>query len=175
MSDEQTAGSEIVIRPMNLSDLDAILSIDRKIRATGEAVTYAKLTTEHIFAIDRKSKRQARPTGYADLITEDVRGLLELSSVAEVDGHVRGFILGDIAHIGEAATETGTILIVGVHPEYQRRSIATKLVNALAEKYRSKGINKIRLGINTRDKGLVTFAEHMGFSPGHLVVYSKAL
>jgi len=160
---------------MNLGDLDVMFSIDRKIRATREAVTYAKLTTEHIFAIDRKSRRQARPTGYADLITRDVTGMLEFSFVAEVDGHVRGFILGDIAHIGETATETGTILILGVHPEYQRRGIATKLVNALAEKYRSKGVNKIRLGINTRDKGLVTFAEHMGFSTGHFVLYTKTL
>jgi len=152
-----------------------MFSIDRKIRATGEAVTYAKLTTEHIFAIDRKSKRQVRPTGYADLITGDVTGMLEFSFVAEVNDHVRGFILGQITRIDDAATEVGTILMLGVHPEYQRRGIATKLVNALLDNYRSKGVNKIRLGINTRDKGLVTFAEHMGFSTGHFVLYTKTL
>jgi len=175
MSAAQTTGSEIVIRPMNLGDLDVMFSIDRKIRATGEVITYAKLTTEHIFAIDRKSRRQARPTGYADLITGDVTGMLGLSFVAEVDGHVRGFILGDIAHIDDAATEVGTILMLGVHPEYQRRGIATKLVNALLDKYHSKGIKKVRLGINTRDRGVVAFAEHMGFSTGHFVLYTKTL
>ena len=175
MSAAQTTGSEIVIRPINLGDLDVMFSIDRKIRATGGAITYSKLNSEQILTINRKVSRQIRPTSYADLITGDVRGLLELSFVAEVNDHVRGFILGQITRIDNAATEVGTIPMLGVHPEYQRRGIATKLVNALAEKYRSKGVNKIRLGINTRDKGLVTFAEHMGFSTGHFVLYTKTL
>lgn len=167
--------SKVEIRPMALEDLDAMFSIDRKIRAAGKAITYVNLTTEHIFAIDRKVSRQKRPTGYVDLITRDVTGLLDLGFVAEVDGHVRGFILGQVAHIGETATEIGLILILGVHPDYQRRGIAANLANALCEKYRSKGIKTVRIGVDQRDKDLVGFAEYMGFSVGHLIDYSKTL
>jgi len=169
------ADLQIKIRPMNLEDLDPILSIDHKIRAMGKAITYANLTTERIFTIDRKAGRLTRPVSYADLITGDIGGLMEFGRVAEIDGHVRGFILGRVAHMGEAATEVGHILILGVHPEFWRQGIAKGLVNALCEKYRSRGIRRVHIGLDQRDKELIGFFEKMGFSVGHLIDYSKTL
>jgi GNAT superfamily N-acetyltransferase len=163
------------IRAMTLEDLDAIFLIDRKIREKGKAITYANLTTEHIFTIDRKASRLTRPLSYVDLITGDVSGLLDLGCVAEIDRHVRGFILGRVAHLGEMATEVGVILILGVHPDYWRKGIAKQLVSALCEKYRAKGIKMVRIGIDQRDKDLIFFFESMGFAVGHLIDYSKAL
>jgi hypothetical protein len=88
------------IRPMMLEDLDAIFLIDHKIRGTGKAITYANITTERIFTIDRQHVgRFAKPTSYVDMITGDVSELLELGFVAEVEGHVRGFIAGRVTHL----------------------------------------------------------------------------
>jgi GNAT superfamily N-acetyltransferase len=166
---------EINIRRMNLEDLDAIFLIDRKIREKGKAITYANLTTERIFTINRKGSRLTRPVSYVDLITGDISGLLDLGCVAEIDRHVRGFILGRLAHVGEMATEVGVVLILGVHPDYWRKGVARQLVNALCEKYRGKGIKMVRIGIDQRDKDLIFFFESMGFGVGHLIDYSKAL
>lgn len=170
-----SAEDETKVRSMTLEDLDAVFSVDHKIRNMGQAITYANLTTEHIFTIDRHVGRLAKPVSYVDLIRGDVSELLALGLVAEVEGHVRGFILGRVAHAGEAATEVGMIQILGVHPDYQQRGIATQLVNALCEKYRSKGISRVRAGIDQRDKRLLNFFEHVGFSVGHLIDYSKTL
>ena len=161
------------IRSMTLEDLDAVLSIDRKIRERGKAITYANLTTERIFTIDRVASHKTRPVRYVDLITGDISGLLDLGLVAEVEGHVRGFILGQVTHVGEAATEVGQILILGVHPEYWRKGNAAELVKAIMEKYRFKGIRTARIGIDQRDKDLATFFDHMGFNVGHLIDYAK--
>ena len=163
------------VRSMNLGDLDAIFSIDHKIRGMGKAITYANLTTERIFTIDRHVGRLAKPVSYVDLITRDVSELLDLGFVAEVEGHVRGFILGQMEHVGEAATEVGRILILGTHPDYQGKGIASQLVNAVGEKLHSKGIRRVRIDIDSRDKGLVGFIEHAGFGAGHLVEYSKTI
>jgi GNAT superfamily N-acetyltransferase len=95
--------------------------------------------------------------------------------VAEIEGHVRGFLLGRLTHVGEAATEVGQILILGVHPDYWRKGIAAELVNAVCEKYRSKGIRTVHIGIDQRDKDLEAFFEHMGFSVGHLIDYAKSI
>ena len=166
---------KLKVRPMSLEDLDAIFSIDRKIRGIGKAITYENLTTERIFTIDRKASRLTRPVSYVDLITGDVSGLLELGLVAEIEGHVRGFILGRVAHVGETAAEVGVILILGVHPDYWRKGIAAELVNAICANYRSKGIRTVRIGIDQRDKDLEAFFERMGFSVGHLIDYAKNL
>lgn len=163
------------VRSMSLEDLDAIFSIDRKIRKTGGAVTYENLTTEHIFTINRHVGRMAKPVSYVDLITSDVSELLELGLVAEVEGHVRGFILGRVSPAGETGREIGTVLILGVHPDYQRKGIAAEMVNRIIEKFRTKGINSVHIGIDQRDKDLLYFCENMGFKVGHLIDYSKAL
>jgi GNAT superfamily N-acetyltransferase len=163
------------IRSMTLDDLDAILLIDRKIRELGKAITYANLTTERIFTIDRKASSRKRPISNVDLITGDVSGLLEWGMAAEVEGHVRGFILGQVGHVGETATEVGLILILGVHPNDWRKGIAHGLVNGLCEKFRSRGIKTLNIWIDQRDKDLLGFFERLGFSVGYLIDYSKTL
>ena len=170
-----SANFTLKVRPMTLEDLGAIFSIDRKIRERGKAITYANLTTERIFTIDRKASRLTRPVSYVDLITGDVSELLDFGLAAEIEGHVRGFILGRVTHMGEAATEVGQILILGVHPDDWRKGIASELVGAILEKIRSKGIRTIHIGIDQRDKELIAFFEHMGFNVGHLIDYSKRL
>jgi GNAT superfamily N-acetyltransferase len=160
---------------MTLDDLDAILLIDRKIRELGKAITYANLTTERIFTIDRKASSRKRPISNVDLITGDVSGLLEWGMAAEVEGHVRGFILGQVGHVGETATEVGLILILGVHPNDWRKGIAHGLVNGLCEKFRSRGIKTLNIWIDQRDKDLLGFFERLGFSVGYLIDYSKTL
>ncbi len=157
---------KIKIRPLVLEDLKAIFLIDRRIRAVGKAITYANVATEDIFTIGREVNHQKRPVSY-------IVGLLDFGFVAEIDSHICGFILGQVAH--EDATEVGLILMLGVHPDYQRKGIATNLVNTLCEKYRSKGIKTIRVTIDRQDKDLLDFVEHMDFIAGHRVDYSKTL
>lgn len=170
-----TVNREINIRPMTMDDIDAIFFIDHEIRKAGKAITYENLTTERIFTIDRHVGRSAKPVSYVDLIKGDISELLGFSFLAEVEDHIRGFILGRIEHIGETAIEVGVIRIIGVHPEYQLRGIATKLVTALCEKYRSSGTNRVRIDIDQRDKSLLSFVERMGFNVGHLIDYSKTI
>jgi GNAT superfamily N-acetyltransferase len=62
-----------------------------------------------------------------------------------------------------------------VHPDYWRKGIATQLVNAICEKYRSKGIRRVRINVDQCDKKLRDFVENASFSVGHLMDYSKTL
>jgi ribosomal protein S18 acetylase RimI-like enzyme len=160
---------------MNLKDTDAMLSIDREIRAAGKAITYANLRIEQILSPGRKVSPQETLSSYVDWIAGNVAGLLDFSFVAEVDGQVRGFILGQVARLRESATELGIIHVIGVPPDYQRKGIGAKLIDALADKYRSKGIKIMRTGVDHRDKSLIGLVEHMGFGVGRLIVYSKVL
>lgn len=170
-----SVGNNIEIRSMKIEDTNAMLAIDKEIRAAGKVITYANLTTEYILSAGGKISHRENPISYADSITGNVAGLLDFSFVATADEQIKGFILGQVARLRQATTELGVIQMIGVHPDYQRKGIGTKLVNALADKCRSRGIKTMRLGIDHRDKNLLSLVEHMGFSVDRLIVYSKVL
>jgi len=142
---------KVRIRPMEHEDVDSVLAIDRKITGRRRALTYT------------------------ELITGDLGGVLTLSLVAEVDGQVAGFILARRVYVGEPSAEAGLIQILGVDPDYQRRGIATKMVNALLDSCRAKKLKAVRLMINERDSQLVGLFEHVGFRRGELIDYTKTL
>jgi ribosomal protein S18 acetylase RimI-like enzyme len=140
---------KIKIRPMEPEDIDSVLAIDRKITGVRRAITYT------------------------ELITGDLGGVLGLSFVAEVDGLVAGFVLARRAYVGEPATEVGLIQILGVDPDYQRRGIATQMVNALLDTCQAKQLSAVRIMVNERDSQLRSLFEHLGFRRGKLIDYTK--
>jgi predicted N-acetyltransferase YhbS len=140
-----------VIRPMEPEDISAVLEIDRKITGMKRAVTYQ------------------------DLITGDLGGELDLSFVAEVKGRIRGLILARHAYIGEPVVEVCLIQILGVDPDYQKHGMASRLINAMQERSKSKGLKLVRTMVADRDSPLQSFFTHMGFRRGQLVDYTKSL
>ena len=151
MTSRQVTEDKLRIRPMEPEDITVVLEIDRKISGVRRAITYT------------------------DLITGDLGGVLDLSFVAEVGGQVAGFILARHAYVGEPVVEAGLIQILGVDPDYWRQGIASKLVNALLEQCRSKGLKTVRIMVNERDSQLQAFFAGMGFRRGHLIDYTKTL
>ncbi len=151
MSAEEVTKSKLRIRPMEHEDISPVLAIDRKISGEQRVITYT------------------------DLITGDLGGVLDLSVVAEVRGEVVSFILARHACVGEPVGEVGLIQILGVDPDYWKQGIATKLVNALLEHCRSKGLKTVRIMVNEADSQLQGFFSHMGFRRGQLIDYTKTL
>jgi ribosomal protein S18 acetylase RimI-like enzyme len=162
-------------RRMELDDIDTVFAIDHRVRAIGKAITYRNLTTERVFTVDRHVGRQAKPVSYVDLITGDISELLEFGFVAEVDGHVRGFILGRRSPSGGAAAATGTVMILGVHPDFRRQGIAVDLLQALGDRFREAKLKRIHVKIDYSDKDMLDFFERQGFGVGNLIDYYRKL
>ena len=95
--------------------------------------------------------------------------------VAEIEGHVRGFVLGRESQVGRSAKKEGEILMLGVHPDYWRNHVATRLINALCDKYRSSGLRTVHIEIDPYDKQLLYFFEKIGFGTRQRVNYTKYL
>ena len=58
----------------------------------------------------------------------------------------------------------GYIYHTSVHPDYRKRGIATKLVNAAMEALKGCGINKVALVVFARNQGGNSFWERTGFT-----------
>lgn len=144
-------GAEVKIRPMEPEDIDGILEVDRKISGVQRAITYR------------------------DLVREALGGEVDMSFVAEVDNQFVGFVLAYLAYVREQITEACVIQIFGVDPQYQRQGIASKLIQALIDRCRSKNIKLVRVMLEERDSELQSLFKRLGFDRGHYIDYSKIL
>jgi ribosomal protein S18 acetylase RimI-like enzyme len=136
-------------RRMSRSDIDAVLDIDRKIGGGRGLITYR------------------------DMVAADPGGALDLSFVSEVDGKVVGFILARLTYVGVPFIEIAVIQAIVVGPDYQRRGIASRLVNALLEHCHAEGINTIRAVADERNADLKRFFQRLGFRRSELINYVR--
>ena len=142
---------KLVIRPMEQEDITNVLDIDHKISGRKRSITYD------------------------DLITGDLGGELNLSTIAELEGKVAGFILARHAYVGEPVEEAVLIQIIGVDPDYWSQGIGTMLVKALEANCKSKGIKLIRVVVKYKDSHLQKFFKLLGYEAGQLIDYNKVI
>ena len=121
--------SELRIHRMTADDIEAIRSIDRKISGLDRSLTYD--------------------------INNVIGGNIELSFIAEVDDKAVGFVLSSLVYVSDEIFEACVIQTMGVDPDYWRRGIASKLIQALLDAARSKGIRMIRIMIDKKDSELI--------------------
>lgn len=134
-----------VIRTMNGNDLDRIVEIDTKILG------------------------KSRPE-YWEMKLELVEKRSPIASlVAEMDGKVIGFIIGDASGWEYGVPEdVGWIDTIGVDPVYQRKGIAQMLFREMIDHLKKVGVTSIYTFVNWRDWSLLQFFDSMGFTKGDM-------
>jgi ribosomal protein S18 acetylase RimI-like enzyme len=144
--------AEARIRPLTELDIDAITRIDERI--TGKY----------------------RPEVWEQRVVYYIRRDPDAPKVADLDGKVVGFMLGEVRG-GEFGLEepTGWIEFFGVDPSARGSGIGRRLTDALLAHFRSQGARIARTVVATRDKEIDTFIRAMGFAPAPLTALEKAL
>ncbi len=142
------------IRVMRGADLDAIVAIDEK--ASGQ------------------NRREYYERKVAVLL--DRKHTINSSLVAELDGGIVGFIMGDV-YFGEfGIPETsGTIDSLGVDPKYQNRGIASELIDQFITNMRAVGVKKVYTLVNWDDFALEKFFSSHKFVPSKRINLELAL
>jgi ribosomal protein S18 acetylase RimI-like enzyme len=107
------------------------------------------------------------------MVAADPGGALDLSFVSEVDGKVAGFILARLTYVGVPFIEIAIIQAIVADPDYQRRGIASRLVNVLLEHCHAEGISTIRAVADERNADLKRFFQRLGFRRSELVNYVR--
>jgi ribosomal protein S18 acetylase RimI-like enzyme len=131
----------VEIRTLNETDLGEIVALDERITGTYRPAVW-----------DRR-------LGY--YIRRDPEGSL----VAELDGRVVGFIVGEV-RAGEFGLEepTGWIEVVGVDPDARGLAIGRRLTEGLERHFRARGAQTMRTLVDEESHGpLVRFFSSVGF------------
>jgi len=135
--------AEMNIRPLTIENLDAIVEIDRKVLGKVRRDFWRK-------KIELPNPRHP------------LSGL-----VAEIEGRVIGFIVGEVSGWEFGIPETvGWISTIGVDPDFQHRGVARKLSEEFIKDLRAIGVSVVYTLVNWSDWDLLKFFRAMGFSRG---------
>jgi len=138
---------KLTLRVMEHADLDYIVEIDTKVLGESRRDYWVN-------KIIRMS--ESRPP--------------DASLVAEIDGKVIGFILGEVSGWEfKVPNNIGWIDTIGIDPDYQNRGIAKELANGLIANLKNYGVDTIYTLVNWNDWDLLQFFHAMGFSRGDMI------
>lgn len=140
--------SEPNMRVMKREDLDAVAAIDT--------------------LVTKQERRQYYERKIEMAIVNPYN--INTSLVAEVDGQVVGFMMGDV-YFGEfGIPETSaTIDTIGVHPDFQQRGVAHDLMDQFLTNMKAVGVGRIYTLVNWNDFKLERFFANHKFQPSKRV------
>lgn len=121
-------------------------------------------------AIDRKITKRVPTWKHVEMY---IAGEPLLSFVAEHAGQIVGFLLGDVKSYEFGLAQSAWIEAMGVDPDFQRRGVARRLVQAFIERSRRTGISTVQTLIKEDDDDLQGFLRQIGFSRGEHVTMEK--
>jgi ribosomal protein S18 acetylase RimI-like enzyme len=140
---ESLARDRVPIRSMTPGDLAAILHIDK-----------------HITGRDRQNYYKRK------LVEAMGESAVRVSLVAELDGHVVGFVMArvDFGEFGHAEPEA-VMDTIGVDPSYGHKGVATALLSQLTTNLTGLRVERLRTEVDWNHFGLLSFLDRMGFRP----------
>lgn len=152
LTDRLTAESQIQIRSISELDLGDVVRIAERTRGSYQ------------------------PDLWEDRMVYYLRRDPDGSVVAEVDGRVAGFMLGDVRG-GEFGIEepSGWIEVIGVDPDYAGRGVGRALAEAILERFRERGVRAVRTVVDVSMPDIETFFVRLGFTPDTLRPFVKRL
>lgn len=135
----------VTVRPLDELDLQAIVQIDERISGI------------------------YRPDVWEQRVMYYLRRDPGSSQVAEVDGRVVGFMLGEV-RAGEFGLEEpgGWIERFGIDPDHRGKDLGRRMFEAMTAHFRTEGAHKVRTLADRRESGVTGFLEALGFAPSPL-------
>ena len=128
-----------------------------------------ELDIGNIVRIDERITGRYRPEFWEQRIGYYLRRDPDSSQIAEVDGKVVGFMLGDV-RAGEFGLEepSGWIERFGIDPEYRGRDLGRLMFEALLAHFRAAGVTRVRTMADDQDAAVFGFLKALGFAPSPL-------
>lgn len=93
--------------------------------------------------------------------------------VAEHDGQIAGFIVGEIRAWEFNSPICGWVFAIGVDPASRQQGAGTALLEALCDRFQEAGVNKVRTMVNRADRVIMSFFRSQGLMAGPYLELEK--
>jgi GNAT superfamily N-acetyltransferase len=145
--------TDVVVRPLEPSDVDAIVAIDEKL--SGQ--------TRKDYWRRRLEIASLRPPW--------------MSLVAETDNRLAGFLFGWVGESEFGIPEpTGWVDLIGVDPAYRSRGVARALLQRFVQSGRElRALERVATLIDLNQADVREFFHRQGFQPGRMVQLERAV
>lgn len=144
---------DVRIRPAQVDDLGEVIAIDAEVTGLEKADYWYEQF--HRYGISRTRQR--------------------LFLVAESEGAVQGFIIGEVRDWEFGAPPCGWVFGISVRPGARLAGLGARLLEAISEGFREAGVNKVRTLV-ARDNGLVlSFFRSQGMMAAPIIPLERTL
>jgi len=128
-----------------------------------------ELDISAIVRIDERISGAYRPEVWERRVGFYLRRDPGASQVAEADGKVVGFMLGDL-RAGEFGLEepSGWIERFGIDPDHRGQDLGRRMFEAMVAHFRAGGARSVRTLVDQGDTGLAGFLGALGLEPSPL-------
>jgi ribosomal protein S18 acetylase RimI-like enzyme len=137
----------VEVRRVRRADLGRIVAIDSAVTRIPKAAYWHSLYRRY---------------GNED---DDARQFL----VAEVAGRVVGFVIGEIRDWEFGSPPCGWVFAISVDPGARLAGVGTRLLGAIGESFRRKGVTKLRTMLSRDNTLILSFFRSQGMTAGALL------
>jgi ribosomal protein S18 acetylase RimI-like enzyme len=142
-----TAANALTIRPVRRGDLDAVIAIDTQVTGVEKR--------EYWRSVYRRYGGVARP---------GARFL-----VAELEGEVVGFVIGEVRDWEFGAPPCGWVFAIDVRPDARLTGIGSRLLQSICAVFRRAGVRKVRTMLASENTLILSFFRSQGMMAGRLI------
>jgi len=152
---------------------------DTTLRGSPRAFVIRPGTVDDIPAvseIDTQETGLAKPDYWRDLFSPDGGGAESRAvMVAERDGAVVGFIIGEVRAWEFGSQPCGWVFAISVRPDAREDGVASALFEALSDFFKQTGVKKVRTMIRRDAHLLMSFFRSQGMMAGPFLQLEKDL
>jgi len=129
-----------------------------------------------VAALDARNTGEAKPAYWRDLHRRVLRRPKERwFLVAEAEGRFLGFAIGEIRAWEFGSPPCGWVFAIGVDPGARLRNVGSRLVDAVAERFRGAGIKHLRTMLRRDDNLNLSFFRSQGMMAGPFIQLEKVI
>ncbi|MEQ9200101.1 MAG: N-acetyltransferase [Rhodospirillales bacterium] len=154
---------------VNITGMDSMVQTGGTAGNAETPVMIRPATTADISDVQRLDERNTglgKPAFWADAFRRYGQSGEGEFLVAEQDGRFAGYIVGEVRAWEFGSPPSGWIFAFGVEPEYRLAKIATRLFEAICDRFRARGVEQARSMVATDDHLNLAFLRAQGMRGG---------
>ena len=109
------------------------------------------------------TKKKTRRRWVEQMVKDHLRKQKGVGFVAEKEGQVVGFIIGEIKGEGFGLEKSGWLEVVMVHPRYMGTGIGYAMAHKLFDDFRRRGIRDVHTSVLWDAVDMLSFFKSLGF------------